>query len=131
MNPFKNYSFGRGGVNRDKSPLHLTPEELTKAQNIIRDTLGVEGGLKNRPGYLKLNAVAAAGITSATGTGRDRRLPDPWRKEGLVLGRMMVCGQRTGKRHQRRPAAASQHARSHVDSSWLRLRLVVPPSVTG
>lgn len=55
------YDFGQLGVNVDKSDLHLDDAELRKAQNIIRDPLGIEGGLKNRPGLIKFNASAAAG----------------------------------------------------------------------
>lgn len=68
MNPFKNYKLGHGGVNVDASPAHLRPDELLQAQNAIRDPLGVDGGLKNRPGLTKFNGttlgdVVIAGIT--------------------------------------------------------------------
>lgn len=55
------YNLGQNGVNVDKSSLHLDPSELRKAQNIIPDPLGVDGGLKNRPGLEHFNANAAAG----------------------------------------------------------------------
>lgn len=55
------YNLGQGGVNVDKSSLHNDDTELRQAQNAIRDPLGVEGGLKNRPGLTKFNLVAAAG----------------------------------------------------------------------
>lgn len=61
MAPLKNNVLGKLGVNVDKSPLHLDPGELTQSQNAIRDRLGVDGGLKNRPGLTKLNSVAGAG----------------------------------------------------------------------
>ena len=62
MNPFKNYKFGHGGVNVDASPAHLSSEELLQAQNAIRDPLGVDGGLKNRPGLAKFNTIAMSGL---------------------------------------------------------------------
>jgi len=55
------YSLGEKGVNVDKDPLVLDNSELRQAQNAIRDPLGVEGGLKNRPGLVKFNASAGAG----------------------------------------------------------------------
>lgn len=57
----KNYALGQEGVNVDASPAHVKATELLQAQNAIRDPLGVQGGLKNRPGFTKFNAVAAAG----------------------------------------------------------------------
>ena len=61
MAPYKNYTLGKAGVNVDKSDLHVSPEELRQAQNAIRNKLGVDGGLCNRPGLVKFNSVAAAG----------------------------------------------------------------------
>lgn len=55
------YNLGKLGVNVDKSPIHLQDGELTKAQNAIREPLGVEGGLKNRPGLRTFNANPANG----------------------------------------------------------------------
>lgn len=57
----KNYSLGKDGVVVDKSPIHSKSTELLKAQNAIRDRLGIDGGLKNRPGLVKFNSSAAAG----------------------------------------------------------------------
>lgn len=55
------YNLGQGGVVIDKSALHGDDTELRNAQNAIRDPLGVEGGLKNRPGLVKFNTNVAAG----------------------------------------------------------------------
>ena len=55
------YNLGKKGVNVDKSPVHLDDDELTRSQNAIRDQLGVDGGLKNRPGLIEVNGSAAAG----------------------------------------------------------------------
>jgi hypothetical protein len=55
-----NYSLGKSGVNVDKSPIHLNDDELTKAQNAIRDPLGSDGGLRKRLGLVKFNASAGA-----------------------------------------------------------------------
>lgn len=62
------YNLGQGGVVVDKSSLHNDDMELRQAQNAIRDPLGIEGGLKNRPGLEKFNSVAAAGAVLG-GTG--------------------------------------------------------------
>lgn len=61
MAPFKNYKFGQSGVDVDSSPIHTGVEFLVKAQNAIRDPLGIIGGLKNRPGLTKFNSGALAG----------------------------------------------------------------------
>ena len=55
------YNLGSAGVNVDKSPIHKEDGELLRAQNCIIDPLGVEGGIRKRPGLLKVNSVAAAG----------------------------------------------------------------------
>jgi hypothetical protein len=59
---FTAYSLGKVGVSIDKSPIHREEGELSKAQNAIRDPLGVDGGIHKRPGLTKVNAVAAAGV---------------------------------------------------------------------
>lgn len=61
MADYKNYKFGQGGVNVDASPLHGQDDQLLKAQNLIRDRLGVDGGVKNRPGLVKFNSGAGSG----------------------------------------------------------------------
>ena len=48
-------------MNVDKSPIHKEDGELLRAQNCIIDPLGVEGGIRKRPGLLKVNSSAAAG----------------------------------------------------------------------
>ncbi len=58
MQNFTDFALGQSGVNVDKSDLHIADEEVRQAQNAIRDPLGVEGGLKNRPGLVKFNSVA-------------------------------------------------------------------------
>ena len=55
------YDLGQGGVNTSKSPVHLDTTELTKGQNAILDTAGVEGGLLKRGGMPRLNSVAMNG----------------------------------------------------------------------
>lgn len=55
------FNLGEKGVNVDKNPLAMDPAELRKAQNVIRDPLGVEGGITNRPGLVHFNTSAAAG----------------------------------------------------------------------
>ena len=60
----KNYTLGKLGVVVDKSPVHADPSELLKAQNAVRDPLGVDGGLVKRPALGKLNSSAAAGSIS-------------------------------------------------------------------
>lgn len=57
----KLYNFGAKGVNVDKSPLHLEDNELTSAQNITQNKLGVAGGIVNRPGLTKYDSDVAAG----------------------------------------------------------------------
>ncbi len=56
------YDLGQGGVNTSKSPVHLDTTELTKGQNAILDTAGVEGGLLKRGGMPRLNSSAMNGI---------------------------------------------------------------------
>lgn len=53
------YNLGQLGVNVDKDPLQLEDGELATAQNVIPNPIG-DGGLVNRHGLVKLNAVAAA-----------------------------------------------------------------------
>jgi hypothetical protein len=55
------YNFGAEGVNVDASDLHCKDGELRQAQNVIHNTLGVMGGITNRPGLSRFNATAAAG----------------------------------------------------------------------
>lgn len=57
----QNYGLGADGVNVDASPAHHKTTELLQSQNAIRDPLGVQGGLKNRPGLTKFNGSALAG----------------------------------------------------------------------
>jgi hypothetical protein len=62
------YNLGQLGVNTDKNPIELEDGELTKSQNAIHDPLGSMGGLRKRPGLVKVNSVAAAGsINGAVG----------------------------------------------------------------
>ena len=55
------YNLGKLGVNVDKDQTHLEDGELLKAQNAVRDPLGVDGGIRKRAGLLKINSIAAAG----------------------------------------------------------------------
>lgn len=53
---------GLFGVNVDKDPLMLGDQELRKAQNAIHDPLGVNEGLRKRPGLLEFNTSNLGGI---------------------------------------------------------------------
>lgn len=55
------FNLGSAGVNVDLSPIHLADNQFTKAQNVISDPLGVEQGLRNRPGLTQVNANAGNG----------------------------------------------------------------------
>lgn len=55
------FNLGRLGVNVDKDPIHLDDGELTQAQNVQVDTVGVLGGIRKRDGMSKLNSIALAG----------------------------------------------------------------------
>lgn len=62
------YNIADAGVNVDSNPVQLEDNELTKAQNCIRDPLGAEGSIRKRPGLSAINSVAAAGsITGLIG----------------------------------------------------------------
>jgi hypothetical protein len=63
------FNIGSAGVNVDKNPLQLEDGELPKAQNAIISTdAGTDGSLQKRPGFVKVNASAAAGsIVGALG----------------------------------------------------------------
>ena len=51
--------FGLAGVNVDKDPLELDPDELRQAQNAIHEPLGANAGIKNRPGLIDFTGTAA------------------------------------------------------------------------
>ncbi len=55
------FNLGTAGVNVDLSPIHIADNQFTKAQNVIADPLGVEQGLKVRPGLVKFNLTTANG----------------------------------------------------------------------
>lgn len=55
------YGLGSLGVNVDSNPINLEDGELTKSQNAIHDPVGSGGGLRKRPGLVKINSIAAAG----------------------------------------------------------------------
>jgi hypothetical protein len=52
---------GKHGVNVDKDPLALDPQELQKAQNAIQDPLGYNAGIRKRPGFTPFNLTTMAG----------------------------------------------------------------------
>ena len=52
------YDLGQLGVNVDSSPIHKLDGELARAQNAIRNPLGVDGGITNRGGFSNLNGTA-------------------------------------------------------------------------
>lgn len=54
-------NLGAAGVNVDLDPLALADNQFAKTQNLISDPLGVEQGIKNRPGLIKFNSSTAAG----------------------------------------------------------------------
>lgn len=54
-------NLGVKGVNVDLNPLQKENNQFSKAQNIISDPLGVERGIKNRPGLVHFNGSAANG----------------------------------------------------------------------
>ncbi len=47
-------TLGRAGVNVDKDPLELDPDELTQAQNVISTP---NAGIKNRPGLVEFTTA--------------------------------------------------------------------------
>lgn len=55
------YNLGSLGVNVDKNPVQLEDGELTLAQNALHDPTGSMGGLRKRPGLLKINSSAVSG----------------------------------------------------------------------
>ena len=55
------FNLGSLGVNVDKNAVQLEDGELTKAQNAIHDPTGSMGGVRKRPGLLKLNSSAVSG----------------------------------------------------------------------
>lgn len=80
------YNLGRKGCNVDRDPVQLEDGELTKAQNLTVDQLGADGGVRKRPGLVKINSVAAAGsIVGAIGV--------PLNK---IATRTFLAGQWTG-----------------------------------
>lgn len=52
---------GLQGVNVDKDPFELQDGELRQGQNAIHDPLGVNAGLRKRPGLIEFNTTDAAG----------------------------------------------------------------------
>lgn len=71
------YNLGQKGVNVVKSPLHLDPGELRKAQNLYLDVAAVNGGVRKRNGFVVLNAAAAGGGGAISGL---INLPFPYTK---------------------------------------------------
>lgn len=57
----KIWDIGALGVNVDADPISLQDQELTKAQNAIRDPLGSARGLRKRPGLALFNTTTALG----------------------------------------------------------------------
>lgn len=55
------YNLAEKGINVVKSPIHLEPGELRKAQNLHIDPNAVDGGVRKRNGLNELNGSAAAG----------------------------------------------------------------------
>lgn len=64
------YKFAQGGVNLAKSPLHLSDDEVTQAQNaeIVPDSgVGGDGSISKRGGLSVLSAALAGGIVGLFG----------------------------------------------------------------
>ena len=55
------FNLGSHGVNVDKNPVQLEDGELTKSQNAIHDPTGSMGGIRKRPGLVKVNSSAVSG----------------------------------------------------------------------
>lgn len=55
-------ALGLLGVNVDKDPLELSDNELRRAQNAIHDQLGVNAGIRKRPGRHAFNSATLGGI---------------------------------------------------------------------
>jgi len=64
MPKLSTYSIGKLGVNVDTDPVHSDDGQLSKAQNAIRDPLGGDGALRNRPGLVALNGSGSGGSIS-------------------------------------------------------------------
>lgn len=62
-------NIGAKGVNVDADPASLEDTELRLAQNAIRDPLGVDSGLRKRPGLkvFNLNTVSPDAILGGIG----------------------------------------------------------------
>lgn len=54
-------TLGLKGVNVDKDPHELAPDELRQAQNAISEVLGAKAGLKNRPGLNEFTTDSGMG----------------------------------------------------------------------
>lgn len=57
----KVYALGTLGVNVDSDPISLKDQELRLAQNVIRDPLGSDSGVRKRPGLGAFNTNVASG----------------------------------------------------------------------
>ena len=56
------YNFGTMGVNVDSDPISMQDQEFRLAQNVIKDPLGNDSGLRKRPGLAAFNTNLASGI---------------------------------------------------------------------
>ena len=54
-------ALGLLGVNVDKDPLELSDNELRQSQNAIHDQLGVNAGIRKRPGRTAFNSTTLGG----------------------------------------------------------------------
>jgi hypothetical protein len=73
MAVLKVYDIGKLGLNIDSDPITLEDQELRLAQNVIRDPLGADAGLRKRPGLAVFNTtsfvdIVLGGIVLPTGT---------------------------------------------------------------
>jgi len=55
-------TLGLKGVNVDKDPIELNDDELRKSQNAFHDPIGVNAGLRKRPGLIPFNTTGLGGI---------------------------------------------------------------------
>lgn len=52
---------GLGGVNVDKDPLEMAPNELLKAQNAVKEPTSGNAAIRKRAGLIAFNTSTAAG----------------------------------------------------------------------
>lgn len=61
------FDLGSEGVNVDEDPLHLSDNELRKAQNAHPNPAGAASGISARLGLVKFSAIGAGAILGGIG----------------------------------------------------------------